>query len=119
MMVGIHLVAMGEAFTFAKKAGLDLKTLFDAIKGGFAQSAVMELKVPKILERDFSATARIAVHLKDENNALEMAEHLGVDLPMTKIVKEQMEYMKANGMVDEDQCALVKYYEHTMGVEVK
>ena len=79
----------------------------------------MELKVPKILERDFSATARIAVHLKDENNALEMAEHLGVDLPMTKIVKEQMEYMKANGMVDEDQCALVKYYEHAMGVEVK
>ena len=44
---------------------------------------------------------------------------MGVDLPMTKIVKEQMEYMKANGMVDEDQCALVKYYEHTMGVEVK
>ena len=119
MMVGIHLVAMGEAFAFAKKAGLDPKTLFDAIKGGFAQSAVMDLKVPKILERDFSATARIAVHLKDENNALEMAEHLGVDLPMTKIVKEQMEYMKANGMVDEDQCALVKYYEHTMGVEVK
>ena len=36
MMVGIHLCAMGEAFAFAKKAGLDPQTLFDAIKGGFA-----------------------------------------------------------------------------------
>ena len=87
MMVGIHLLAMDEAYAFATKAGLDPKTLFDAIHGGFAQSAVMDLKVPKILSRDFSASARIAVHLKDVNNAMELAEHLGVEIPMTKIVK--------------------------------
>lgn len=119
MMVGIHLVAMSEAFAFAKKAGLDPQTLFGAIKDGFAQSAVMDLKVPKILSRNFSASARIAVHLKDINNAMEMADHLSVDLPMTKIVKEQMDYMKDHGMIDEDQCALIKYYEDAMGVEVK
>lgn len=119
MMVGIHLVAMSEAFAFAKKAGLDPQTLFDAIKDGFAQSAVMDLKVPKILSRDFSASARIAVHLKDINNAMEMADHLGADLPMTKIVKEQMDYMRNHDMIDEDQCALVKYYEDAMNVKVK
>ena len=81
MMVGIHLCAMGEAFAFAKKAGLDPQTLFDAIKGGFAQSAVMDGKVPKLLSRDFSASARIAVHLKDINNAMDVAAHLGVELP--------------------------------------
>ena len=119
MMVGIHLLAMDEAYAFATKAGLDPKTLFDAIHGGFAQSAVMDLKVPKILSRDFSASARIAVHLKDVNNAMELAEHLGVEIPMTKIVKEQMDWMDAHGMIDEDQCALVKYYEDAMSVEVK
>lgn len=119
MMVGIHILAMDEAFAFAKKAGLDPQTLFEAIRGGFAQSAVMEAKVPKILSRDFSASARIAVHLKDVNNAMELAEHLGVDLPMTRIVKEQMDWMNDRGMIDEDQCALVKYYEDAMGVEVR
>ena len=119
MMVGIHLLAMGEAFAFATKAGLDPHTLFDAIKGGFAQSAVMDLKVPKLLSHDFSASARIAVHLKDINNAMDVAEHLGVDLPMTKIVKEQMDWMDAHGMINEDQCALAKYYEDSMGVEIK
>lgn len=119
MMVGIHLIAMDEAFAFAVKAGLDPKTLFEAIKGGFAQSAVMDLKVPKILSRDFTASARIAVHLKDVNNAIGVADKLGVDIPMTKIVKEQMDWMYDHGMINEDQCALVKYYEDAMGVEVK
>ena len=119
MMVGIHLCAMGEAFAFAKKAGLDPQTLFDAIKGGFAQSAVMDGKVPKLLSRDFSASARIAVHLKDINNAMDVAAHLGVELPMTEIVKEQMDWMDQHGMIDEDQCALAKYYEDAMGVEIK
>ena len=119
MMVGIHLIAMDEAFAFAVKAGLDPQTLFDAIKGGFAQSAVMDLKVPKILSRDFTASARIAVHLKDVNNAIGLADQLGVDIPMTKIVKEQMDWMYDRGMINEDQCALVKYYEDAMGVEVK
>ena len=48
-----------------------------------------------------------------------LAEHLGVDIPMTKIVKDQMTWMDEHGMINEDQCALVKYYEDAMGVEVK
>lgn len=38
---------------------------------------------------------------------------------MTKMVKEQMDWMYDHGMIDEDQCALVKYYEDAMDVEVK
>ena len=119
MIVGIHLCAMGEAFAFAKKAGLDPKTLFAAIRGGAAQSAVLDAKAPKLLARDFSASARIAVHLKDINNAMEAAARLGVELPLSGIVKEQMDWMDAHGMINEDQCALAKYYEDSMGVEIK
>ena len=118
MMVGIHLLAMGEAFAFAKKAGIDAAVLFEAIKDGFAQSAVMDIKMPEVLKHNYEATARIAVHLKDINNALEMAEHLNVDIPMTKIVKQQMVWMKTHGMIDEDQCALTKYYEDAMQIKI-
>ena len=48
-----------------------------------------------------------------------LAVILGVELPMTEIVKEQMDWMDARGMIDEDQCALAKYYEDAMGVEIK
>lgn len=119
IMVGVHLLAMGEAYVFARKAGISPNDLFQAIKGGSAQSTVMDTKVPKILERDFSASARIAVHLKDINNALETAEDMHVNLPLTKHVKEQMDWMNDQGLINEDQCALIKYYENAMGVEVK
>ncbi len=119
MMVGIHLSAMGEAFAFATKAGLDPAVLFQAIHGGFAQSAVMVDKVPKILNRDFEPGARIAVHLKDIDNALEAAAHLGLDLPGTKLVKDQMTWIKEQGLIDQDQAAMVKYYESSMAAEVK
>ena len=119
MMVGIHLAAMGEAYALAVKAGLDPRTLFDAIHGGFAQSAVMDEKVPKVLRRDFEATARIAVHYKDIHNAMDMSSKLGIDLPLTKIVEQQMDWINDHGLIDEDQAAMVKYYEDSMGVTIE
>ena len=119
MMVGIHLAAMGEAYALAVKAGLDPKTLFDAIHAGFAQSAVMDEKLPKVLRRDFEATARIAVHYKDVHNAMDMSRKLGVDLPLTHIVEQQMDWINDHGLINEDQAAMVKYYEDSMGVTIE
>lgn len=41
----------------------------------------MDGKVPKLLSRDFSASARIAVHLKDINNAMDVAPTWGWSCP--------------------------------------
>lgn len=119
MIVGINLVAVGEAYTYAAKAGLEPTVLFAAIKGGFAQNAVMDMKVPKILSRDFSPSARIAVHHKDIKNAMQLANEMGVELPLSAVVLDHMNRMEEWGMIDEDQCALVKVFEKAMNVEVK
>ena len=114
-----YLLMMGKSATYMGPSGCgSTAKIANNMMVGIHLLA-MDLKVPKILSRDFSASARIAVHLKDVNNAMELAEHLGVEIPMTKIVKEQMDWMDAHGMIDEDQCALVKYYEDAMNVEVK
>ncbi len=119
MIVGCNLVAVSEAFAFATKAGLKPEKLFTAIKDGFAQNRVMDVKLPKLLKRDFSADARIAVHYKDIKNAEHLAQKLGVQLPMTDIVLSCMARMDESGRIDEDQIALVKPYEEDMKVEVK
>lgn len=46
------------------------------------------------------------------------AHALGVDLPMTDVVLQVMDWMNDNGHIDEDQIAMVKYYEDKMGVQV-
>lgn len=119
MIVGCNLIAVSEAFAFAVKAGLDPTVLYQAIRGGFAQNAVMDIKVPKIVSRDFSPSARIAVHQKDMNNAVKLAGEMGVEIPMSALVLNYMNRMEEAGLINEDQCALVKMFEQDMDVEVK
>lgn len=116
MLVGIHLAALGEAFCFARKAGLDLQILFDAIRFGFAQSAVMDIKASRLINRDYSASARTAVHQKDLNNAKDLAAHLGVDIPLSMMVLDYMNQLEGMGKVDEDHCAVARIYEKAMGL---
>lgn len=118
MIVGCHLAALGEAFCFAQKAGLDLQTLFEAIRHGFAGSAVMESKAPRLIARDFSPSARMAVHKKDLVNAASLAESMGVKIPMSAMVLDYMNQMEALGKINEDHCAVAEIYEHDMGVRL-
>lgn len=118
MIVGCNIAALAEGFAFAVKAGLDPKVLYEAIKDGFAGSPVMNVKAPKIISRDFSASARIAVHQKDLKNAVRLAEQLGVEIPLSAKVLDYMNQMEVAGKVDEDHCAIARIYERDMGVEI-
>lgn len=118
MIGGAVLVAIAEGYAFAAKAGIDLQTTFDATRGGFAGGPLYDNKVPKLIRRDYEPGARIAVHRKDILNAKHYAHRLGIDLPVTDVVLHVMDWMADNGHIDEDQIAMVKYYEEKMGVTV-
>ena len=118
MVAGAYMVVIAEAYAFAAKAGIDLQTTFEATRGGFAGGPLYDNKVPKIIKRDYEPGARIAVHRKDIINAKHYAHKLDVDTPMTDVVLHVMDWMNDNGHIDDDQAALVKYYEDKMGVQV-
>lgn len=118
MIGGAILVAIAEGYAFAAKAGIDLQTTFEATRGGFAGGPLYDNKVPKVLNRDFEPGARIAVHRKDILNAKHYAHKMDVDLPLTDVVLRVMDWMNDNGYINEDQAALVRYYEDKMQVTV-
>jgi len=115
---GAGLVAYCEAYAFAAKAGIDLQTTFEATRCGFAGGPQYDNKIPKLIKRDYEPGARVAVHRKDILNAKHFAHKLGIDLPMTDIILMVMDWMNDNGHIDEDQIAMVKYYEDKMNVTV-
>ncbi len=119
MIAGCYLGAMSEGLAFAVKAGLDPETLFNAIKDGYAGSPLFAVKAPKIMSRNFEASARIAVHQKDLKNAVQLADELQVEIPLSKMVLDYMNEMEELGQVNEDHCAIAKIYENRMGVEIK
>ena len=119
MISGGNNIIAAEAFAFAVKAGLDPTVLMEAIKGGFAGSNVLNAKMTRVLARNFKPGARTAVHQKDIQNAMAFAKDMGVELPVTKIVRDYMAELEADGLINEDNSALAKIYEKRMGVEIK
>lgn len=118
MLVGIHLDALAEGLALAKKAGLDPWKVFEAIRHGFAGSPVMEAKAPLMLAHDFEPRARLAVHLKDLDNARHTAEELGAEIPLSQLVWEHMAQLCGQGDQNLDQAAMIKGYEKRMNVDV-
>lgn len=118
MMVGVHLAILGEAFALGAKAGINTETLFLAIKNGFAQSAVMDLKGPKLIAGDYTATARTAVHQKDLKNALKLAQEFGVEIPLSEVTLNEMNRLEEQGDINLDHCAVAKIYEQDMQVSI-
>ena len=118
MIGGAILVAIAEGYGFAAKAGINLQTTFEATRSGFAGGPMYDNKVPKLIRRDFEPGARVAVHRKDIENAKHFAHKLDIDTPLTDVVLMVMDWMKDNGHIDEDQIAIIKYYEEKMKVQV-
>lgn len=118
LAAGAMLVAYAEAYAFGAKAGLDLETTFRATRGGFVGGPLYDNKIPMLIHRDYTPGARVAVHRKDILNAVHYAHKLDVDLPMGDVVLRVMDWMNDNGHIDQDQIAMVKYYEEKMRVQV-
>ena len=119
IVVAMNIAACAEAFTLAKKAGVDPELVYQAIRGGLAGSTVMDAKVPMMLEGNDRPGFKIGLHIKDLNNAVETGHALGMALPMTVQILEMLEQLHGDGLGQKDHSALVRYYEKITGVSVR
>lgn len=115
VVVALNIAAVSEAFLLTKKAGVEPGMVFNAIRGGLAGSTVMDAKVPMILNRNFQPGFKIDLHIKDLNNVLETGHSVGAPLPLTSLVMDMMQTLRADGCGQEDHSALAKYYEKISG----
>ena len=65
VIVNNTIAVVSEAFVLAAKAGADPKKVYEAIRGGLAGSAVMDAKIPMIIERNFKPGGPIRINHKD------------------------------------------------------
>jgi 2-hydroxy-3-oxopropionate reductase len=106
MIVGITIGAVAEALLLCEKGGADMAQVKAAITGGFADSRILQVHGQRMVERDFTARARLTVQLKDMRNALGTASELGFDAPITAALEQLYADGVAHGDADLDQSAL-------------
>jgi 2-hydroxy-3-oxopropionate reductase len=119
IIVALNIAAVSEAMVLATKAGVDPEKVFQAIRGGLAGSTVLDAKMPLILDGNFKPGFRIELHIKDLANALDTAHALGVPIPLSGVVMEEMQALRTDGKAGDDHGGLVQFYEALAKQEVR
>ena len=119
VIVNLTIAAVSEAFVLAQKAGADPVKVYEAIRGGLAGSAVLDAKIPMIVERNFKPGGKISINHKDIKNVMTTAHEIDVPMPLTSQLFEIMQTLKVGGHMNDDHGGIVQYFEQLAGVEVK
>ena len=97
IIVGVTIGAVAEALLLAQRGGADPAKVREALRGGFAESRILELHGQRMVERDFVTKGRSVTHLKDLDNALDAAERIDLDaLPYTALTADLFRGLIAN-----------------------
>lgn len=94
LIVGGTINIVAEALLLAQAAGADPAAVREAIRGGFAESRVLEVHGQRMLERNFLPGGQVLTQLKDQHNVLAAAAAAGVELPVTSLVTQRYEAIR-------------------------
>ncbi|NHZ99921.1 NAD(P)-dependent oxidoreductase [Massilia sp. CCM 8734] len=86
LIVGGTLNIVAEALLLAQAAGADPAAVRSAIRGGFAESRILDLHGQRMLDRNFIPGGQVTSQLKDLQNVLVAAADAGLVLPLTSVV---------------------------------
>lgn len=112
VIVANNIIALSEGVAAARELGLDLNTMYDAIKGGLAGSTVMDAKIGRMIESEYNPGFKLDLHMKDLDNVFESLAEEGVNLPVTSETKEIMAQLSDEGKGDYDHGGLYEYYRN-------
>ena len=119
VIVNNTIAVVSEAFVLAAKAGADPQKVYEAIRGGLAGSAVLDAKIPMIVERNFKPGGPIRINHKDIKNVVNTAHSIDVPIPYTAQLYEILQSLKVHGHMEADHGGIVQYFEKLADVEVK
>jgi 3-hydroxyisobutyrate dehydrogenase-like beta-hydroxyacid dehydrogenase len=113
MLIQTASVAIAEAMVMGRKAGLDARTIYDVVRVSAGYSFAFELRVPKMIARDFVPGGTI---YKDQELQTAFAKELGVPVFVANVTQQVYQMGRSLGLGKEDGSALIKLYEHLAGL---
>ena len=119
VIVNNTIAIVSEAFVLAAKAGANPSKVYEAIRGGLAGSAVLDAKIPMIIERNFKPGGPIRINHKDIKNVINTAHSIDVPMPYTAQLYEILQALKVHGHMEDDHGGIAQYFEELAGIEIK
>jgi 3-hydroxyisobutyrate dehydrogenase-like beta-hydroxyacid dehydrogenase len=103
--------AVAEGLALARRLGLPLEQVREALRGGAAGSWALEHRGRNMIENAYPLGFRLALHRKDLAIALATAAAEHLSLPISTAVAEMEDALIAAGHGDEDVSALARWFQ--------
>lgn len=111
VLCGLGFLAIAEATQLALDAGVDAEKIPIALKGGRADSALLQEYMPRFAVKDYRRTGRIDNMVKDLNMVNDLARQTGTSMPMTALCAEIHRMLTSAGLGGEDQAAVMEFFK--------
>ena len=118
MLIQVNTVAVAEALVLGVKAGLDPQTIYEVVRASTGNSFAFEMRVPRILKRDFSPGGTVDISFKDQELETAFAKQLSVPVLLANVTQQVYQMARAAGFNKLDGSAVVKVLERLAGVQV-
>lgn len=115
----IHAAAIGEAMVAAKVNGLDPDLWWEAMKGGAADSFVMQHDVPSILAGHYDPSFRLALCMKDLALVDELLTASGTRAELTRAAHARFGEATQRYGEDAGEMTVCKVLEDDAGIDLR
>ncbi|MEM7472706.1 MAG: NAD(P)-dependent oxidoreductase [Pseudomonadota bacterium] len=91
-IVAVTIAAVAEAMLLLEKGGAAPAAVRNALKGGFADSTILQQHGARMTERNFVPGGLSKFQLKDLDNLLHESGGLGLTLPVAEMVRDRFDH---------------------------
>lgn len=102
----VNQLGAAEAMLLAERAGVDPRTVKDALMAGFGASRMLDLQAPKMIARDFEGKIESRLHHKDILIVIDLARALGIELPASAAAAAILGRLQQRGGARQDSAAV-------------
>ena len=111
LLVGVHMCATAEAFTLAKKCGLDEQLVYDTVRASSGNSVIFSNRGQYLIDRDFSIRSTLTIQLKDTDISCQTANAVGAATPLANVARELFKLAVQKYPPNDDSIEVARLYE--------
>jgi 3-hydroxyisobutyrate dehydrogenase len=119
LLLGVVAQSLAEITVLAEKGGIARADLLEFINRSVMGSMFSRYKTPAYVKLDYSPTFTPVLLRKDFDLGFDLADELGVPMPVAAAARELVQGLIAQGRTEEDFAALLDQQARSSGLELE
>lgn len=111
LILALEVEALAEGLELVTSSGVEPTKLIEVLQSSMGRAAVLDVKAPVMLKRDFTPSFPLRLMLKDIRLAMELAKENGIELPAGAAAYHAYSAVKAAAKSDVDYAAIASYWK--------